>query len=116
MAATRVEIDKKQKVAVIVGEGDFARSGAVADLEASFREARQAGITNVVWDASRVGLVTSTTLGTLVRHHKDLIGRGGRLVIVPTPFLRRVLGETQLDQLLFLADDVKAAKAKAAEK
>jgi anti-sigma B factor antagonist len=69
--------------------------------DALFAAVDEAGSAAVTVRAGRLDLIDSVNLGVIVRAHRRLSERGGRLVIEsPTPLVRQVLELAELDRVV----------------
>ena len=70
----------------------------------------------IVIDFQRVELMSSATLGVLVRLYRDLAENGGRIVLCGLqPSVRKTFELTRLDQLFRIENDVAAGLARLAD-
>jgi len=70
----------------------------------------------IMIDFQRVELMSSATLGVLVRLYRDLAENGGRIVLCGLqPAVRKTFELTRLDQLFRIENDVAAGLARLAE-
>jgi anti-anti-sigma factor len=104
MLSMHVSIDASTDVTRISLSGDLDRETGPGVYLAFQRELSR-GMTQFVFDLSRVHLVDSAGLGVFVRCYRDARMRGGLVVLerVPEP-IRHVLEFTRLDTILPVAE------------
>ena len=70
----------------------------------------------ILIDFRQVELMSSATLGVLVRLYRDLAENGGRIVLCGLqPSVRKTFEQTRLDQLFRIEQDVAAGLARLAD-
>ena len=97
----------------LTGEIDFTSTGP---LQATLNAMILPGGGTVVVDLSGVDFIDSSGLGALVQADRIANERDTRLILVPSPAVRRLLRVTALDTVLVTAADLPAAEAAAAER
>ncbi len=84
--------------------GDFDLYTA-PELSADFTRLLDRGARVIVVDLAGATFVDSTTLGVLVEARKEVIARGGRMILAsPGDVMRRILEQTGLDELFDVTD------------
>lgn len=97
----------------LTGEIDFTSTGP---LQATLNAMILPGGGTVVVDLGGVDFIDSSGLGALVQANRIANERDTRLILVPSPAVRRLLRVTALDTVLETAADLPAAEAVAAER
>lgn len=97
----------------LTGEIDFTSTGP---LQATLNAMILPGGGTVVVDLGGVDFIDSSGLGALVQADRVANERDTRLILVPSPAVRRLLQVTALDTVLETAADLPAAEALAAER
>src|SRR5262245_54895463 len=70
----------------------------------------QAGVVRVALNLRLVKFINSTALGAIIKAHKALAARGGRLVILrPSNFCRDIITKVGIDRVVELYDTDEAA-------
>ena len=96
---------------ITIGESKIVEGAALESLWQAIEQAIS-GQTNqrVVLDFSAVELMSSESLGLLVKLYRDLAESGGRIVLcgVREP-IQKVFAVTRLDQLFRIAPNIEAA-------
>jgi anti-sigma B factor antagonist len=95
----------------LTGEIDFTSTGP---LQATLSAMILPGGGTVVVDLSGVDFIDSSGLGALVQADRIANERDTRLILVPSPAVRRLLRVTALDTVLETVADLPAAEAVAA--
>ncbi|PZG24168.1 anti-sigma factor antagonist [Micromonospora craterilacus] len=103
-------MDRIGDVMVVATNGDLDADAGNA-LRTALRGAVDMGGTVVV-DLARVQVIDPVGLGLLVRAHREVRDRGGRLCLAaPSRFIRTVLHTMKLDGVFPIYDDLDAALA-----
>lgn len=97
----------------LIGEIDFTSTGP---LQATLNAMILPGGGTVVVDLGGVDFIDSSGLGALVQADRIANERETRLIVVPSPAVRRLLRVTALDTVLETAADLLAAEAVAADR
>jgi anti-anti-sigma factor len=89
---------------VLKGELDLA---GVDRVEQAFEQAESMPVALVVLDLAELTFVDSTGLETMLRAARRARETGRRLVVTrPSPYLRKLLQMTAIDQALDIVDDI----------
>lgn len=103
---------KKQGAAFIVDlEGRMAM-GAVDDFRAKWSEALTAGAKELIINLSRVTMMDSSGIGTMIRCHSAVTAAGGKIRVVgANNTVRQAFKVTRLDKVFAFYDDEASAIA-----
>ncbi len=106
-----MKIDKEldDEFAILTLKGEFD-TFYVPSLQQEVDDLLERGITHIILNMRLVKFVNSTALGAIIKAHKLCKAEDGDLVISkPSSFVRDVVGQVGLDQLLPIFDDDDAA-------
>lgn len=98
---------RKHGDAVVVDlDGRLALGGPVDELRAKWTEALAGGAKDLVFNLSRVTMVDSSGIGTMIRAHSAVSAGGGKLKLVgASPTVRQAFKVTRLDKVFEFHDD-----------
>lgn len=106
----KIDTEFHDEFAVLTLKGEFD-TFYVPHLQEEVDDMLERGISHIVLNMRLVKFVNSTALGAIIRVHKLCKAQDGDLVIShPSSFVREVVGQVGLDQLLPIFDDNDAAR------
>lgn len=105
----RISLEPRDRYTILHLRGDFDTFYCPL-LQKEIESLLEAGVLHVVLNLRMVKFINSTALGAVLRAHKQLAERGGRLAVSrPSPFVRDVLSKVGLERLVPLFETDEAA-------
>jgi anti-sigma B factor antagonist len=103
---------KEKNVYIIELDGRLALGGPVDDFRAKWTEALNAGEKFILINLSRVTMMDSSGIGTMIRCHSAINAAGGKLRLVgANNTVRQAFKVTRLDKVFEFHEDEQSAIA-----
>ena len=102
-----VSVRKQGTIAVLAIEGKLAMGGTLDEFRSKWAQAVSAGAQNLVIDLSKVPMVDSSGIGSLIRCHSAVNANGGKVKLAGVnDVVRQSFKTTRLDKVFeFYADE-----------
>jgi anti-anti-sigma factor len=95
-----ISIRKHGDSVVVELDGRLALGGPVDELRAKWTEALAGGAKDLIFNLSRVTMVDSSGIGTMIRAHSAVSAAGGKLKLVgASQTVRQAFKVTRLDKV-----------------
>ncbi len=115
MNPVTTEVRKSGQAAILKVEGKLSIGAAVDDFREKINEAIAGGADDIIVDLSRVPIIDSSAIGSMIRCHSLVSAKGGKLRIVGAhEIVRQAFKMTRLDAVFEFYDNEAAALAKSA--
>jgi len=111
------QVRKSGQTAIITTEGKLSIGAAVDDFRDNWSEAIAGGAHDIVVDLSRVPIIDSSAIGSMIRCHSVVSAKGGKLKLVGAhEIVRQAFKMTRLDSVFEFYDTEAAALGRSAAK
>jgi anti-sigma B factor antagonist len=108
---------KSGQTAILTVEGKLSIGAAVDDFRDKWSEAIAEGAHDVIVDLSRVPIIDSSAIGSMIRCHSVISEKGGKLKLVGAhEIVRQAFKMTRLDSVFEFYDNETAALGQSAAK
>jgi anti-sigma B factor antagonist len=99
------QVRKSGETAILVVEGKLSIGATVDEFRERWNEAIAEGAHDIVVDLSRVPIIDSSALGSMIRCHSELSKKGGKLKLVGAhEIVRQAFKMTRLDSVFEFYD------------
>ena len=110
-----LDIDERsdEDIAIIHLRGNLSRTAEAQTIDRQINEAILSG-RHLVLDLTDLSFMSSSVIGLLLKTHRALSGKGGRLVLVnPRTYVLGLLRTTHLDKVLTISETLEQGIAAA---
>lgn len=109
------QIRKSGQSAILAVEGKLSIGAAVDDFRDSWSDAIANGARDIIVDLSRVPIIDSSAIGSMIRCHSMISEKGGKLKLVGAhEIVRQAFKMTRLDSVFEFYDTEAAALGQSA--
>jgi anti-sigma B factor antagonist len=99
------QVRKSGQTSILVVEGKLSIGAAVDDFRDRWNEAIAEGAHDIIVDLSRVPIIDSSAIGSLIRCHSVISAKGGKLKLVGShEIVRQAFKMTRLDSVFEFYD------------
>lgn len=111
------QVRKSGSTSILVVEGKLSIGAAVDEFRDRWNDAIAEGAHDIVVDLSRVPIIDSSAIGSLIRCHSLISGKGGKLKVVGArEIVRQAFKMTRLDSVFEFYDKEADALGQSAAK
>ena len=109
------QVRKSGQVAILSVDGKLSIGAAVDEFRDKWHDAIKEGAQNIIVDLSRVPIIDSSAIGSMIRCHSEISAKGGKLKLVGShEIVRQAFKMTRLDSVFEFYDTEAAALGQSA--